>query len=279
MWKPEHRKAAGRKGLRYDSDLTEEEWTLVRAANTAYQAWRTEAADRCARGPQRHFLRAVDRLSVEGAAQGLPAQEHGARLSDVMGLGRNARTHSSRALCGRARATRPGSKSHRRHHRQPERESGPQRGAFLDPQGFDAAKNITGRKRHVLVDTLGLLLSVAVHATDIQDRDGVRFVLDKRTRALWPFILKIFVMPVIRARAWLWRLPARAVGRDRQAQRTAQVHCRSQAMDRRENSRMAEQKPPSHARFRALHTHRCSLHPPCHDQALLRCLIRSTACP
>jgi transposase len=35
-------------------------------------------------------------------------------------------------------------------------------------------------------------LSVAVHAADIQDRDGVRFVLDKRTRALWPFVLKIF---------------------------------------------------------------------------------------
>jgi hypothetical protein len=32
---------------------------------------------------------------------------------------------------------------------------------------------ITGRKRHILVDTLGLLLSVAVHAANIQDRDGV----------------------------------------------------------------------------------------------------------
>lgn len=29
MWKPEHRKAACRKGLRYDSDLTDEEWALV----------------------------------------------------------------------------------------------------------------------------------------------------------------------------------------------------------------------------------------------------------
>src|SRR6516225_7503667 len=35
------------------------------------------------------------------------------------------------------------------------------RGALLDPQGFDAGKKITGRKRHILVDTLGLLLSVA----------------------------------------------------------------------------------------------------------------------
>jgi transposase len=49
-----------------------------------------------------------------------------------------------------------------------------------------------GRKRHILVDTLGLLLSVAVHSADIQDRDSARLVLDARTRALWPFIVKIF---------------------------------------------------------------------------------------
>jgi transposase len=36
------------------------------------------------------------------------------------------------------------------------------------------------------------LLSVAVHPADIQDRDGVAFVLDERTRAMWPFILRIF---------------------------------------------------------------------------------------
>ena len=29
MWKPEHRKAADRRGLRYDSDLIDEEWALV----------------------------------------------------------------------------------------------------------------------------------------------------------------------------------------------------------------------------------------------------------
>lgn len=49
-----------------------------------------------------------------------------------------------------------------------------------------------GRKRHILVDTLGLLLSVAVHPADIQDRDGASLVLNKATRTLWPFILRIF---------------------------------------------------------------------------------------
>ncbi len=49
-----------------------------------------------------------------------------------------------------------------------------------------------GRKRHILVDTLGLLLSVAVHSADIQDRDGAALVLNEKTRAMWPFILRIF---------------------------------------------------------------------------------------
>jgi putative transposase len=38
--------------------------------------------------------------------------------------------------------------------------------------GYDAGKKITGRKRHICVDTLGLILEVSVHAGDVQDRDG-----------------------------------------------------------------------------------------------------------
>jgi hypothetical protein len=62
----------------------------------------------------------------------------------------------------------------------------------MDPQGYDAGKKVTGRKRHILVDTLGLLLSVAVHPADIQDRDGVAYVLNASTRALFPFLERIF---------------------------------------------------------------------------------------
>ncbi|WP_323368398.1 transposase [Komagataeibacter medellinensis] len=42
----------------------------------------------------------------------------------------------------------------------------------MDPSGFDAGKRIKGKKRHVLVDTQGLLMEATVHAADIQDRDG-----------------------------------------------------------------------------------------------------------
>ena len=45
-------------------------------------------------------------------------------------------------------------------------------------RGFDAGKKVKGRKRHLLVDTMGLLLIVVVHAASIQDRDGAKLVLE-----------------------------------------------------------------------------------------------------
>jgi putative transposase len=40
------------------------------------------------------------------------------------------------------------------------------------PRGYDAGKKIKGRKRHIITDTLGLMLHIIVHIADIQDRDG-----------------------------------------------------------------------------------------------------------
>lgn len=45
------------------------------------------------------------------------------------------------------------------------------------PCGFDAAKKVKGRKRHILVDVLGLLVAAQVHSGDIQDRHGAIAVL------------------------------------------------------------------------------------------------------
>lgn len=44
-------------------------------------------------------------------------------------------------------------------------------------RGYDGAKKIAGRKRHIAVDTLGLVLVVVVHAADIQDYTGAKLVL------------------------------------------------------------------------------------------------------
>lgn len=44
--------------------------------------------------------------------------------------------------------------------------------------GYDGAKKVGGRKRHILVDTTGLLLKARVHAADITDRDGAQLLLE-----------------------------------------------------------------------------------------------------
>lgn len=48
-----------------------------------------------------------------------------------------------------------------------------------EQRGYDGGKKISGRKRHIAVDALGLLLVVVVHAAEIPDDEGARFVLDR----------------------------------------------------------------------------------------------------
>ena len=59
------------------------------------------------------------------------------------------------------------------------------------PRGYDAGKKVKGRKRHILTDTLGLMLEAVVHTADIQDRDGGPLVL-KHVRERYPFLSHIF---------------------------------------------------------------------------------------
>jgi putative transposase len=44
-------------------------------------------------------------------------------------------------------------------------------------RGYDAGKKLNGRKRHIVVDTLGLILALVVHPADVQDYDGAVLVL------------------------------------------------------------------------------------------------------
>ena len=56
------------------------------------------------------------------------------------------------------------------------------RGARIEPPGYDDGKKIKGKKRHILVDTQGLLMHAIVHAADVQDRDGA----DRATSRSYP---------------------------------------------------------------------------------------------
>ncbi len=65
------------------------------------------------------------------------------------------------------------------------------RGACIDPPGYDAGKKIKGKKRHVLVDTQGLLMHAIVHAADVQDCDGGALLMASLFGA-FPFLVKLY---------------------------------------------------------------------------------------
>jgi putative transposase len=58
-------------------------------------------------------------------------------------------------------------------------------------RGYDAGKKIKGRKRHLIVDTLGLPLEVKVHSAGLQDREGAKLVL-KNLKCKFPWLKIIF---------------------------------------------------------------------------------------
>ena len=60
-----------------------------------------------------------------------------------------------------------------------------------EQRGYDGGKKVKGRKRHLLVDTQGLVLKAKVHAANVMDWDGIKMLLERaevefpRLRHLW----------------------------------------------------------------------------------------------
>ena len=97
------------------------------------------------------------------------------------------RVHHALVMADRERV-RPRALTKRGDPRQP---VGAHRRSKRGSKGFDAGKKISGRKRHILTDTDGRLLTVHVHGADIQDRDGGKGVL-KRSRKRYPFVQRAY---------------------------------------------------------------------------------------
>ena len=57
--------------------------------------------------------------------------------------------------------------------------------------GYDAAKRIKGRKRHIAVDTDGRLLMVKHTPADVQDAEGAEAII-KAIRRRWPWLKHLF---------------------------------------------------------------------------------------
>jgi transposase len=60
------------------------------------------------------------------------------------------------------------------------------------PHGYDGGKKLSGRKRHIFVDTTGLLLKVVVHVANIQDREGVKLLLQP-LKGTFPHMKKVWL--------------------------------------------------------------------------------------
>ncbi len=142
-----------------------------------------------ARGGQWHSLPQPNRLLVATVAARLSTVGNDALLLPPLPARRHVAIDSRQTPRESTSQGREEAHTQRRGDRQPvdQDRRTPKRGTH----GYDAGKKITGRKRHIVVDTLGLILSVVVHAADVQDRDGGEDVLTQmvglfsRLKLIW----------------------------------------------------------------------------------------------
>lgn len=191
MWTEETRRRHDRGGLRYTHDLTDEEWAEIRPLiKSAKPGGNKRTVD------IREVLNGLMYLLGTGCQwrdipKDLPPRstihDYFTRWRDDGTLGAIHHTlyMKCRELAGRETSPTAAvidSQSVK---------SAEKGGSCIDPHGYDAGKKIKGKKRHVLVDTTGLMLQAIVHSADIQDRDG-GVLLMATLFGLYPFLLKLY---------------------------------------------------------------------------------------
>src|ERR1019366_6157120 len=191
MWTSKNRARYKRDHLRYPSDVTDEEWAhigpLIPPAKRGGRKREVDARGRL----RRHHVRAEHGMPMALHPQGLAAAQH--RVSVLLSVGYDGtldRIHYALYEKCREQAGREASPTAAIIDSQSVK-SAEKGGPCIDPPGFDAGKLIKGKKRHILVDTQGLLLHAIVHPADIQDRDGGILLLSTLF-GLFPFLKRLF---------------------------------------------------------------------------------------
>ena len=148
--------------LRYPSDLTDEEWALIEPLIPPAKRGGNKR-----RSIVREVVNGLMYVLSTGCQwrcdpEGPAAAQHGERLFLSWSWDGTLIASTTRST-SMPRAGRTRGQPDRRHHRQPERQERRKRGVVRSTRmAIDAGKKIKGKKRHILVDTQGLLLHALV---------------------------------------------------------------------------------------------------------------------
>ncbi|MCG7360567.1 IS5 family transposase [Roseomonas sp. ACRSG] len=188
MWTKEHRaRQTGFERRRYPTDLTDQEWQVIRPLlPPASPRGRRPGVD------LREVLNAIRYLARAGCGWRMLPVHFGPWQTIYWWFRRFVRRflfatlHNIALMLDRERVGREASPS----------------AGVLDSQtvksphapsggGFDAAKRLKGRKRHIVVDTDGRLLMINLTAADVQDASGAEQIV-KAIRKRWPWLKHLF---------------------------------------------------------------------------------------